>query len=175
MSATRPSSAPILCFRGLEQMPGQLGRRPRRSSHSAGFRAANQQLIQTRQVNGVAIALDEFMTRLVGADWQRVTDEQLPGSSTQMRSDAATFFDTDIPALLAWDFGACANSRVRCPVLYIGGTDSGPWFDGVRALMRSWFPDAEDIAIEGADHALAVTHPRQIAQALAAFLACHSS
>lgn len=137
------------------------------------FRAATGRLIATRQEQGLAAALDEFLTLVIGPDWQELAEEQLSGSSAQMRQDAATFFDADLPALLAWDFGPYDASRIHCPVLYVGGSDSGPWFAEVRELMLGWFRDAQDVVIEGADHSLALTHPPQIAGALATFLQRH--
>jgi pimeloyl-ACP methyl ester carboxylesterase len=137
------------------------------------FRAANDRLIQSRREHGPAAALDEFLSLVIGPDWHQVAEEQLPGSSVQMRRDTATFFDADLPALLNWEFGREDASRISCPVLYVGGTDSGLWFAEVHELMLSWFPHAEDVAIEGADHSLALTHAAQIAEALLAFLRRH--
>ena len=48
-----------------------------------------------------------------------------------------------VPALLAWQFSAEDASRIKCPVLHVGGTDSGPWFAEVRRLILGWFPNAE--------------------------------
>lgn len=137
------------------------------------FRAANDRLIATRQEQGATAALDEFLTMVIGPDWQQVAEDQLPGSPAQMRHDTRTFFDTDLPALLAWSFGPDDVSRIHCPILYVGGTDSGHWFEEVRQLMLSWFPNARDIVIDGADHSLALTHAPQIARALLTFLQRH--
>ena len=143
-------------------------------TRSAGeFRAANDRLIQSRRQQGPAVALDEFLTFLIGPDWQKVAEDQLPGSSDQMRRDTVTFFDVDLPALLNWEFEREDASRIKCPVLYVGGTDSGAWFAEVRELMLSWLPHAEDVLVEGAGHSLALTHSAQIADALLAFLRHH--
>lgn len=137
------------------------------------FRAANDRLIRLRLQEGSAAALDEFLTLLIGPDWQQVADAHLPGSSAQMRRDSVTFFDADLPALLDWKFDREDASRITCPVLYVGGTNSGAWFADVRELMLSWLPHGEDVAIGGADHSLALTHAAQIAEALLAFLRRH--
>ncbi|MEX0592192.1 MAG: alpha/beta hydrolase [Nitriliruptoraceae bacterium] len=134
------------------------------------FRVANERLIARRQEKGPAAVLDEFLTIVIGPDWRQVTEDALPGSSRQMRRDVTTFFDTDLPALLAWEFGAEDASRIRCPVLYIGGSESGPWFAEVHELMLRWFPHADDVIIDGADHSLALTHPADVAESLAGFL-----
>ncbi len=87
-----------------------------------------------------------------------------------MRRDAATFFDTDIPALLAWRFGPEDAAGIECPVLYIGGSESGPWFAEVHDLILVWIPHAEDVILDGADHSLPLTHAPQIVDTLHAFL-----
>ena len=146
---------------------------PVHTPSAAEFRAANDRLIESRRQQGPAVALDEFLTLVIGPNWQQAAEDQLPGSPAQMRRDTATFFDADLPALLDWEFEREDASRISCPVLYVGGTDSGPWFAEVRELMLSWFPHAEEVAIEGADHSLALTHSAQIAEALLAFLRQH--
>lgn len=137
------------------------------------FRAANDRLMRTRRVRGAAVALDEFLSMVVGPDWRVVMDDVLPGSVTQMQRDAVTFFDTDIPALLAWQFGCADARRVTCPLLHVGGAESGPWFADVRDLILQWFPQAEDVIVEGADHTLPLTHVAELADAVAAFLRRH--
>lgn len=141
---------------------------------SAGeFRAANDRLLESRRTRGPQAALDEFLTMVIGPDWRHDIEKQLPGSPTQMQADTPTFFDVDLPALLAWQFTAEDAARIDCPVLYVGGTESGPWFDEVRALVRAWVPHADDAAISGADHSLALTHAPQVAEAIASFIAAH--
>ena len=137
------------------------------------FRAANERLIRTRREHGAADALDEFLTIVIGPNWRHDTEEALPASAAQMERDVETFFDSDLPALLDWRFTAADARRIRCPVLYVGGSDSGPWFDEVRALLLEWLPDAEEVTIAGADHGLALTHPQELAAAVAAFLRRH--
>ncbi|MDX1619929.1 MAG: alpha/beta hydrolase [Nitriliruptorales bacterium] len=137
------------------------------------FLAANDRLMRTRREQGVAAAFEEFMTTLVGPDWETDSERRLPGSAEQMRRDATIFFDTDVPALLEWEFSPKEVDSVSCPVLYVGGTDSGPWWVEVRELILDWFPDAEDVIIEGADHSLALTHPEEVAEAISAFLRQH--
>src|SRR5688572_8608763 len=131
------------------------------------FRAANERLLRTRRDHGPRAALDEFLTLVIGPDWRTVSEDTVPGSAQQMEQDVGTFFDTDLPALLDWRFTAEDAQRVRCPVLYVGGSDSGAWFDEVRTLMTEWFPDADVVTIDGADHSLCLTHPAQIAEKVA--------
>lgn len=146
---------------------------PAHTASAAEFRAANDEFLQARREHGPAVALDDFLARLVGADWRSEMERLLPGSGAQMEYDAITFFDTDLPALLDWDFDEAEIRRVSCPVLHVGGTDSGPWFAQVRKLVREWFPDADDVVIEGADHSLALTHAPEIGRAVVSFLRRH--
>ncbi len=91
-----------------------------------------------------------------------------------MRTDARTFFEVDLPALLDSRFAAADAQRVRCPVAHVAGTRSGPRFRQVRELVLTWFPHAEDVVINGANHSLAMTHPAEIAWVLHPFLRRHS-
>ncbi len=142
---------------------------PVHTPSAAEFRSACERLVRTRRRHGPMVALDQFLSVVIGPDWRDVTERQLPGSAEQMEQDVATFFDTDLPALLRWRFGPADVGRISCPVLHVGGADSGPWFAEVRTLMLGWFPHADDVVIEGADHSLALTHSRQIANAIATF------
>jgi pimeloyl-ACP methyl ester carboxylesterase len=140
---------------------------------AAQFVAANAQLTQHYHAYGPVAGLDRFLTRVIGRDWRAMIERALPGAAEQMEQDTATFFDTDIPALLAWRFGAEDARRITQAVLHIGGSESGQWFAEVRELMLAWLPQAEDVVLAGADHSLALTHPAEIAAALVAFLRRH--
>jgi pimeloyl-ACP methyl ester carboxylesterase len=140
---------------------------------AAVFREANLRFLEIRRVAGASAALEEFQTLLTGPHWRAQVERRLPGSVAQMERDAATFFDSDIPALLEWQFTAADAGHVTAPVLYVGGTDSGPLFAEVRKLILAWLPGAEDAVIMGADHSLAISHPVEIATILASFLQRH--
>jgi pimeloyl-ACP methyl ester carboxylesterase len=137
------------------------------------FLAANAAFIEDYRLRGSATALDRFLARVVGPDWRTELEQHLPGGGAQVSRDADTFFATDLPALVTWRFQAEDAQRIRKPVLYIGGTESGPWFAAVRELILGWLPHARDVVLEGADHSLAMTHPAQVAAAMAAFLRGH--
>jgi pimeloyl-ACP methyl ester carboxylesterase len=137
------------------------------------FRAANDRLIEVRRAQGPVVALDDFLTIVIGPDWRDAVEGHVAGAAAQMERDTVTFFDTDLPALLDWHFGVADARRIACPVLHVGGTDSGPWFAEVRELALSWLPQAEDAVIDGADHSLALTHASEIADAVVAFMRRH--
>ena len=136
---------------------------------AAEFVAANESLVDLYETRGPAFALDRFMNELMGSDWRTELELVLPGSVQQVERDAATFFGSDIPAILGWDFSIEKARTVTQPKLYIGGEMSGPWFAQVRDLMVDWLGHPPNVVISGADHNLAITHPGEIARHLVDF------
>jgi pimeloyl-ACP methyl ester carboxylesterase len=137
------------------------------------FVAANAELRDDYNAHGSRHALDRFLTRVIGPGWRDDIERTLPGVAHQVERDAATFFETDMPALLSWQFGPEAARRIDQPTLYVGGSESGPWWTEVHTQIREWLPQTEDTVIDGADHSLATTHPAQIAEPIVAFLRKH--
>ena len=137
------------------------------------FLAANIELAEQHRLRGSTAALDRFLGRLIGPDWRRDIERHLPSGPADVERDAETFFVTDIPALLTWRSPAQGARRIRDPVLYVGGTESGPWFAEVREVVLGWLPHAEEVLIPGADHSLALTHAAELAAATAAFWRRH--
>lgn len=145
-------------------------------AHAPGpspFRAANLQLLHTYQTKGPLAALDEFMTMLAGPDWRQQTERDLPGSLAAMQRDATTFFESDVPALLAWRFEAPDAATIRCPVFCVGGSDSGDWFAAARAHVLRLLPQAESAVVPGGGHSVASTHTSDVAEILVDFLSRH--
>ena len=115
-------------------------------------------------------AVDEFMSLVGGSNWRAMVGRPLPGAPQQMEKDAASFFESDWPAIRAWHFSAEEARKIKQPVLFIGGSDSGPFFDQVRDLLRGWLPQTEVVTLAGANHTLAITHAADVATALRSFL-----
>lgn len=138
------------------------------------FLAVSARLSETFHAKGPLVALEEFLTMLVGPDWRRESERDLPGSVAAMERDAVTFFESDLPALLSWEFGSEDAARITCPVLYVGGSNSGPWFAQVRGRMLQLLPHAQDTTVQGAGHLLALTHPFATAELVVDFLRRHS-
>ncbi|NYI43437.1 pimeloyl-ACP methyl ester carboxylesterase [Nocardioides aromaticivorans] len=143
---------------------------PVHTAFAGEFAEVNAELAGVFTRDGAEAALDALLSRLLGADWHPATEAALPGSVAQMERDAATFFVHDMPALLAWGFDATRAGRVRCPVLHVAADGSGPWFAASRDLALQWFPHALQAEVAGADHGLMLTHPADVAAAVAAFL-----
>lgn len=138
------------------------------------FRAANVRLMEIFAADGPAVALEEFCTMLIGPDWRLQAEGDLPGSVAGMERDANTFFGSDLPAILDWKFGGREAELITCPVMYVGGGASGPWFDQVRARILELLPHAEDRTVNGAGHLLATTHHRELAEILVEHLRAQS-
>lgn len=134
------------------------------------FLAVNAKFIEDYRLRGSATALDRFLARVIGPAWRIDIEHHLPGGVAQVERDAGAFFATDMPALMRWRFMAQDAQRISQPVLYISGSESGPWFAEVRQLILSWLPQAQDVVLEGAGHSLAITHPDQVAVAMSSFL-----
>jgi pimeloyl-ACP methyl ester carboxylesterase len=141
---------------------------------TAEFVAANTRLAESFRGRGPSAALDELLAVLSGPDWRRRWERDHPGWVDAMERDAATFFASDLPALLSWRFDEEEAARVRCPVLYVGGSDSGRWFAEVRTRMLRLLPHAEDATVPGAGHLLAASHAEVVAALLVDFLGRHS-
>ncbi len=141
--------------------------------HADEFRAANAVLVEDFRIRGPLVALDSFLSRVVGPDWRRAVERDLPGSVAQMERDCETFFETDVPALMSWDFGPREAGRIRQPALHVAGGGSMPWFAEARDAVLRWLPQAEDVVLPGAGHDLAITHASPLATVLADFLSRH--
>lgn len=139
----------------------------------AWFRAANADLLDDRQARGAEAAVNRFLTTTMGPEWRSRLDAAVAGSSAQALRDSRTFLDVDIPALLGWPMDAATTARVGCPVLHVAGSDHGPVFHGVGELIRTWLPHADQVAIVGAGHDVALTHPDALIEILVPFLAGH--
>lgn len=137
------------------------------------FRTATDRLLDDYRVHGAVPALDHFLGRVMGPGWRADLDRHLPGGPAGAERDAETLFGTDLPALRAWRFAAEDADRITAPVLYVGGTESGPWFAQVHQEVLRRLPQAQDVVIAGADHSLPITHPAEVAAAVEAFLREH--
>ena len=123
------------------------------------FLAACSQSLSEYKDLGATQALDRFLGRLIGPDWRRDIAVQVPDGVAAVERDADAFFSSDIPALMAWEFGDTDVEAITQPLCYVGGTDSGPWFDQTRDQIKAWFPTAHFASIQGADHSLALRTP----------------
>jgi pimeloyl-ACP methyl ester carboxylesterase len=121
-------------------------------------------------------ALAAFMTAVSGLEWdacRTLLDRRVPGAVAAALRDADTFFGIELPALSAWTFGAAEARAITQPVLSVRGTETEPLWVEIAALLRSWLPQTEDCAIEGAGHLLQIQNPNAVAHELADFCDRH--
>jgi pimeloyl-ACP methyl ester carboxylesterase len=121
-------------------------------------------------------ALAVFMGAVSGLEWEAcraLLERRVPGAVAAAMGDVDTFFGVELPALVAWTFGAAEAARISQPVLSMLGTETEPLWVEIAASIRSWIPHAEDCTIEGAGHLLQVQRPELVAGRLAEFFGRH--
>lgn len=148
---------------------------PVRSVNTEEFFALTASLIESYRVRGDQVALGEFMEVLIGPDWREVSERDLPGSVAQMERDARTFFESDLPALLTWDFAPSQAATIRCPVLYVAGEATAGWFVDAQTRLPGLLPQTELRFVGGAGHLVATTHLAKTTELVVEFLARHSA
>lgn len=140
---------------------------------AAEFFTACHQLLRDRATYGARATLEAFEARMDGPTWRTDLERLAPGSVAAIDREAELFFDHDIPALLSWRFDAGLAGRIRCPVLSLGGTASGPWFAEVHTVLARWLPQARTVLLPDADHSMALRRAPEVADLVTAFLAEH--
>ena len=121
-------------------------------------------------------ALAIFMSAVSGLQWdacRTLLESRVPGSVSAAVRDADTFFGIELPALGAWTFGAAEARGISQPVLSVLGSETEPLWVEIATVLRSWLPQVEDCAIEGAGHLLQIQRPEAVAQGLADFFGRH--
>jgi pimeloyl-ACP methyl ester carboxylesterase len=121
-------------------------------------------------------AMAGFLSFVSGLDWETcraVIDERIPGGADRALVEADFSFGSDLPALNAWTFGPEQATSISQPVLSVLGAESGRLFVEIGELLRSWFPQTDELTVEGAGHLLQMQCPEPVAEGLAEFLARH--
>jgi pimeloyl-ACP methyl ester carboxylesterase len=137
------------------------------------YREALRQGRERFRAVGARTAVDEFMSMRWPA-YRAQLDRVVPGALEQAVADAATFFESDLPGGLEWQFGEAEARRIAQPTLVVLGEESvtlHPRFAETHRLLLEWLPHAEGFVLPGATHFLQMERPRPLAEALAAFLA----
>ena len=122
-------------------------------------------------------AVESFLSVVSGLDrdtCRAVIEENVPGGVAQAINDADTFFGIELPALIAWKFGAEEAAAIHQPILSVRGTETEPLWVEVANRLRSWFPQVEDLTVPGAGHLLQMQNPEPVALGVAAFFARHA-
>ena len=122
-----------------------------------------------------ARAVELFLEMVGEADWRRDLEQNLPGGLEQAVRDSATFFGVEVPAFRASAsaFYLQRASRITAPVLYGIGSGSIPRREPSQHHYQSLVPQTEVVVIPGVDHSMLTQGPKQVAEAVAEFLARH--
>jgi pimeloyl-ACP methyl ester carboxylesterase len=109
-----------------------------------------------------AAAYDAFMGGVCGPDHRRVVADVLGADGLARAERDSTFFYTnEMPAIGGW--APVDLARVAAPTLLIAGTASPPATHRLVARLADLLPDGRVATIEGANHLLPLTHPREVA------------
>lgn len=126
------------------------------------------------ETNDRATVIDQFMQMAVGEGYRPKLDRTLPtGWFEQAVADSDTFFQVEVPAILAWDFSRDAAKRINVPTLSVLGAESGPDFREIDAVIKECWPETEAYVLPNATHGLQYMNPGDMAPALAAFFGRH--
>ena len=121
-------------------------------------------------------AIDEFMRSVDGDNWRSDLERVLPLAFGQALADAPAFFEQELPAVRAWQFGVAEARRVRAPTLAVMGSQSpevSPNWPARQAFLMAHLPDVEAYVLADATHMLAFHRPEVLARRLMQFFAGH--
>ena len=100
-------------------------------------------------------------------------EENVPGGVAQAIKDADTFFGVELPAVGAWEFGPEQAAGITQPVLSVLGTETDRLWVEVAALLRSWFPQVEEVAVDCVGHLLQMQRAAPVTLGVAEFFRRH--
>lgn len=161
--------APVLVH-SLALLEPALGMVPSGQEH---FKHSFIPALQAYRSGDARRGIELFLNGVFGPGWEVAVDRAAPGGVEQAIADAGAFFEIDAPSLRDWSFGDEEAARIRRPVLSVLGARSAPLFQDGRDLLRSWFPQLEELDVEGGTHLLQIRDPAPVAQGLARFFARH--
>jgi pimeloyl-ACP methyl ester carboxylesterase len=130
-------------------------------------------VLEAFRAGDVDEALDLWMRAVDAADWRTAAASLVPGAAEQAAQDASTFFERELPTLGDWVFEVERTIRVRQPVLYLLGGESGLRFQAAALHFRSLVRQTESKVVPGVNHLMQLRDPKLVAEATADFLSRH--
>ena len=104
---------------------------------------------------------------------RRVIEEHVPRGVAKATEDADTFFGVELPAVAAWKFVPEQAAVISQPVLSVLGTDTEQLWVEVADILGAWFPQAEQLVVDGAGHLLQMQRAEPDARGVAEFNGRH--
>ena len=119
-------------------------------------------------------ATDTFTQEAAGENYRAIFDQTLPaGWFERLVADMDTFFRHRPPEGLSWAFTREDAERIAQPVLNMRGISTRSYCREVHETLAAWLPQAENVVLPNATHAMLQTNPGGAAQSLADFFARH--
>src|SRR5262245_45513335 len=132
-------------------------------SSSEAVAAPLQPVIAAYRSGDHASAVDSFLRQVCGDGYRETLEKVIPDAFAEALAEADLFFQAEMPAVQGFAFGSGDAERVTQPVLNVIGADSVPRFIEGGALVQSWFPHAERLAVPAAGHLLMIQNPTAVA------------
>jgi pimeloyl-ACP methyl ester carboxylesterase len=118
-----------------------------------------------------ADAIETFAMEVAGENYRESFDRHLPeGWFDRWQEDLDALFIADIQP---FTFTAEDAARVSQPVLNMSGEHAAPYFKDLYEELSKWFPDAENVILPDASHAMPQMNPSGVAEHLADFFSRH--
>ena len=125
---------------------------------------------------GAEVVVDDFLKQRFGSDYRHNLERVLPGSFSQAVTNAAVWFEQEVPAFLTWTFDEHDAQRITQPVLAVLGAESAqlwPRFGQTHRRLLSSLPNVEGVVIAGVNHAMQIQNSTAVAAALSGFYQRH--
>jgi 3-oxoadipate enol-lactonase len=117
-----------------------------------------------RAPDAPADPFDAFMTMACGPGYLRVLTEGLGAAGVERaRHESAYFLTDELPAAFGWPFDDATAARITQPVTLAHGTQSSPSYRSACHQLQALLPQAEVIAVDGADHLYPLQDPAAFA------------
>ena len=123
-----------------------------------------------------AEAIDSFLRYAAGAGegYRALIDSSLPRGAWNLAvRDADIAFQSDIPAIMSFQFTEQDAKRISQPILLIRGTSSGTLNLEVQRIVQGWVPRAESVTLNNVTHLVQMQDPEPVAEALTRFISKH--
>ena len=132
--------------------------------------------VEAYQRGDHAEAVAGFLSLMSGLErdtCRRVIDEHVPRGVAEATEDADTLFGVELPAVAAWEFEAEQAAVISQPVLSVLGSDTERLWVEVADRLGAWFPQAEQLVVDGVGHLLQMQRAEPVARGVAEFLGRH--